>query len=133
MIDPQDVPPVEPAELLARFVLQSGHIRADGTVKQNVFIPYPHPDLSVTRYRSATSAEIWNVGHEVAQQRGLTFYGRANLKASIAIAQSLSVRAKPIDGNPNHADITDWPADKPLQKMIAQELAAAASFEPTPA
>ncbi|MBL8819682.1 MAG: hypothetical protein JNL58_26890 [Planctomyces sp.] len=36
--------------------------------------------------------------------------------------------------NPNHVNITNWPsaADKPAQKLIAQEIAAVARFLPTP-
>jgi hypothetical protein len=30
--------------------------------------------------------------------------------------------------NPNHADVSSWPADKPAQKIIALEIAAAAVF-----
>ncbi len=39
---------------------------------------------------------------------------------------------KPLPLNPNHADIVDWPADKPAQKEIALLIARAASFKPKP-
>jgi hypothetical protein len=32
--------------------------------------------------------------------------------------------------DPNHANVTEWPAEKPVQKIIAQEIAAAVKFVP---
>ena len=56
MIDPNHVPPVEEAEMLARYVMQSGHFRqSDLTVKPNLFIPHPYQELSVTRHRDLDS------------------------------------------------------------------------------
>ena len=40
--------------------------------------------------------------------------------------------SKPLPLNPNHADIVDWPADKPTQKEIALLIAREASFKPKP-
>ena len=37
-------------EWLARFILRKEHVRADGTVKPDPFIPYKHIELSVTRH-----------------------------------------------------------------------------------
>jgi len=42
--------------------------------------------------------------------------------------ERIHVNAEPTAGNPNHANVSDWPADKPAQKIIAQELAAKAKF-----
>ena len=116
-------------ELLARFVLQSSHIRSSNqTVKPDAFIPHPHRDLSVTRHLLATEMELWSVGEDVAAVTGKSLYGRSDIQADICLAQQLSVRPAPIDGNSNHADISGWPADKPAQKIIAQEIAATAIF-----
>jgi hypothetical protein len=38
----------------------------------------------------------------------------------------------PSKGNRNHVNVYGWPADKAAQKNIAQEVAAAADFVPTP-
>ena len=38
--------------------------------------------------------------------------------------ENLSVEAKPIPENPNHADVINWPGDKPTQKMKAVEIAS---------
>src|SRR5438445_8073525 len=119
MIDPGNVPPVENNETLARFIVQRSHVRQDKTVKPDAFIPHPHLELSVTRHRSATEAEIWSVGEQVAATRQKVLYGRADFAVSVLLSHRLSVAAAAIDGNANHANISGWPADKAGQKTIA--------------
>lgn len=128
MIDPANVPDVGSDELLARFVLFGSHIRSDDSLKPDAFIPAPRVELSVTRHLCATQAEIWDVGRSVAASRERTLHGRGDVRADVCQARKLRVRAAPIVGNPNHADIVDWPSQKPEQKLIAQELAARATF-----
>lgn len=131
MIPPDAVPPVDGDEMLARYVLQSSHIRTSNqSVKPDAFIPHPYRDLSVTRHREATETEIWNSGRTVAMQIGKTLHGRADLVAETCLRQQLTVKAAPLDDNPNHADISNWPADKAAQKIIALEISAAARFLP---
>ncbi len=132
MIDPANVPDVGSDELLARYVLQRSHIRgSDQTLKPDAFIPHPHTDLSVTRHILATDAEVWSVGQQIAGARGRTLYGRGDFRTAVCLKHQLVVRAAPIEGNPNHADVSGWPGDKPAQKSIAQEIAAVTSFVPT--
>jgi len=129
MIDPENVPAVESDELLARYVLQSSYIRrSDQTVKPDAFLPHPHRDLSVTRHRDATTVELWEVGASVANACGKKLYGRADVLADAAVRQGLTVAAAPIPGNPNHADISNWPDDKPAQKIRAMEISASAQL-----
>lgn len=128
MIDPNNVPPVESTEWLARYVMQSSHFRnSDLTVKPNLFIPHPYQELSVTRHRDATESEIWAVGEDVAIQQGRTLYGRTDITAQNCTVDSLKVAARPFPNNPNHADIEGWPSDKQDQKAIALQLAASAT------
>ncbi|MGD1906845.1 MAG: hypothetical protein ACFB0C_12730 [Leptolyngbyaceae cyanobacterium] len=128
MIDPNNVPPIEEAEWLARYVMQSSHFRkSDFTVKSNLFIPHPYQELSVTRHRDATKGEIWAIGQDVASQQQRTLYGRADIRARDCAVDSLRVTAKPFPNNPNHADVEGWPSEKQAQKAIALELAALAS------
>jgi len=128
MIDPDHVPPIEEAEMLARYVMQSGHFRqSDLTVKPNLFIPHPYQELSVTRHRDASEPEIWTAGEDVATQQQKRLYGRADIQARACIVESLRVTAKPFPNNPNHADIEGWPSQKQDQKAIALKLADAAS------
>ncbi|WP_008319184.1 hypothetical protein [Leptolyngbya sp. PCC 6406] len=79
MLEPENIPPVEETELLARYAMQSSHFRGDHSVKPNLFIPHPYQELSVTRHRGATEAEIWQAGVNVATQQQRTFYGRSDI------------------------------------------------------
>lgn len=129
MIDPENVPPVTDAELLARYVTTSRHFRSsDNTVKQDLFMPHPYIELSVTRHLDATEPEIWEVGVDVAAQIDRKLYGRTDIQSCYCSIGSLQVTAKPIlPKNPNHADIEGWPPAKQDQKVIALKLAASAS------
>ncbi|MFL5245109.1 MAG: hypothetical protein ACJ8FY_23650 [Gemmataceae bacterium] len=123
MIDPGNVPEVTPEEMLARYIFQSSHIRrGNGTVKPDAFIPPANLQCSVTRHLQATEDEIWTVGESLGRQRQQTLHGRADFAAQTCIKQGLAVRKAPLEGNPNHANVTNWPVDKPTQKIIAQEL-----------
>jgi len=112
-------------EWLARYILYRRHIRRDGSgsVKPEAFIPHPHADLSVTRYLALDEFQIWRTGQGVAKQTGKTLYGRADVVAANFTRHRLSVNSDPLPDNPNHANISNWPADKPAQKMLAIEIA----------
>jgi hypothetical protein len=131
MFNPDDVPPVESDETLARYATYAKHIRrGDNTARPEMFMPHPYQDLSVTRHREATEAEIWDAGKGVAMQMAKTLHGRCDINVSACQQNDLRVTAAPIakkdgdGGNPNHANIIGWPAEKAAQKSIALELAA---------
>ena len=135
MSNGENVPAIDSDEWLARFIHYRRHIRQDRTVRPDAFIPHPYPDLSVTRYLQLLEAELWQVGREIARQTGRPMYGRANVRALIFLQRELQVLADPIiPENPNHAKVIGWPVDKPSQKIIAQQIAAAAgkALEPPP-
>jgi hypothetical protein len=115
-------------ELLARFILQSNHRRADGTVKPDAFIPFPLPDFSVTRHIGLSEAQLWSAGQTVAYQVSKPLYGRADLRVEAFTSVALTVLQDPIPGNPNHANVIGWPLEKPAQKSKAQEIASKAVF-----
>jgi hypothetical protein len=116
-------------EGLARFILYSNWIRnSDKTVRPDAFIPYPYPDLSVTRHINLSEEALWNVGQHVADARSGKLYGRADIYASTARRQRLRIDPAPVPNNPNHANIDGWPADKPAQKIIALQLAADSAY-----
>ena len=117
---------VDSYELLARFILQRSHLRQDGTVKQDAFVPYPWPDLSVTRHVQLLEKDLWSIGQEVARQTAKFLRGRADVRASVFQQHQLRVLAAPAERNPNHANVTGWPAEKPAQKIIAQHITEAA-------
>lgn len=116
-------------EGLARFILFSNWIRnSDKTVKPDAFIPYPYPDLSVTRHIDLSEEALWNVGQHVADARSAKLYGRADIYAFTARRQRLGIDPAPVPNNPNHANVYGWPADKPAQKIIALQLAADSAY-----
>lgn len=131
MNEDTSLPQVTDDEFLARFVLFSGWIRSsNNTVRPDAFIPYPYPDLSVTRHLGLLESDIWQIGQMVASSRPATLYGRADIQALYVKRQSL--RIIPTPEPKNHANVTGWPKDKPAQKIIAQELAAIAQYCPNP-
>ncbi len=132
MIDPQNVPPVDDDELLARFIVKLDVVRADGAVKYQLFLPYSRVELSVNRHRDASIEETWSFGMTVAELLGKTLLGRADIRVSACRISPLKVVESPIQNNestkrspnPNHADIVGFPPDKPDQKSLALKLAA---------
>lgn len=141
MIDPSDVPQVDPNELLARFIFSRGHIRnSDETIKPQAFMPPPHAELSVTRHRDATSDELWAVGRGIGLFRERSLHGRGDVLCEAFVEQGLEVIADPDPGsdpmpeNSNHANVIGWPKDDmPLQMQIAQLIASQAKLVRPPA
>ena len=124
---------VKNSELLARFITSSKWFRSSNqTVRQDAFIPHPYPDLSVTRHKTISEEELWNIGQQISDSRPATLYGRADISAEDARKQKLAVEPRPVPDNLNHACILGWPMDKPAQKILALELAAVARFVPKP-
>lgn len=122
-------------EPLARFIVTKRWIRnANRTVKAEAFMPPSNLDLSVTRHLSLSSTRLWEIGEKIVAQRSKTenrnfeLCGRADIVAKHVAGVSLVVEATPLLDNPNHASIRGWPADKPLQMILAQELAAVAEL-----
>lgn len=128
MSDGENVPPITSDEWLARFIHYQKYIRQDRTVRADAFIPHPYPDLSVTRHLQLSDAELWRIGRDVARQINRTPYGRVDVEVFVFQRQQLQIVADPVfPENPNHANVRGWPAEKPAQKIIAQQIAAAAS------
>jgi hypothetical protein len=119
-------------EDLARYILFSKWVRADLTVRPDAFIPHPYPDLSVTRHAGFSDTQVWEAGQKVAQQRRLTLYGRADLRAGSVRGNQLEVVPDPTESNRNHACINRWPPTKPEQMSRAQKLAADSRYSSTP-
>lgn len=124
MLDEENIPPIDSDEIVARYLINKRNIRADETIKPDEFIPYKHVDLSVNRHRECTDNEIWKFGQQVAVHRKKELLGRTDIGVKGCTVDSLSVVAKPIPGNPNHADITGYPPKKADQKALALKIAA---------
>jgi hypothetical protein len=133
MLDPANVPAVDAQEITARFIVSKRHVNKQTmTLKADAFVPHPYEELSVTRLVQITEDETWTVGREVAAARKppRTLRGRGDVLAATYVGQRLEVIADPVDGNPNHANVTGWPPadDEAGQVMIAKEIAAVAKF-----
>jgi hypothetical protein len=124
--------PVSNDEWLARYVVRKEHVRPDGTVKPDPFIPYKWVELSVTRHRGLDDQEIWAAGEDVSSELGEPLIGRADAKAEVYVQRGLRVVPAPLPKNRNHADVVGWPMDKPGQKEIALLIAREATFRPRP-
>lgn len=131
-VGPLAAVPVQDDELLARFIVIEKYVRADQTVRFEVFRPHKYVELSVLRHRDLSETELWELGAGVAAELGKPLLGRADLHASDARAVNLDV--KPDEPPRNHANIVGWAAEKSAQMSHAQALAAAAGkLVPAPA
>ena len=81
---------------------------------------------SVAVDRESNDEELWKVGYTVVETRGRNLHGRSDIAAIACKVDSLEVIAKPLDGNPNHADIDGFPSKKEDQMSLATKLAASA-------
>jgi hypothetical protein len=124
---------VDNEEWLARFIVWKAHVRADGTVKPDPFIPYKWVELSVTRHLGLGEEQLWAAGELVAAQVGRQLQGRGDVQAKVFIRQRLSVKAAPTRDNSNHANVVGWPQDKQAQKEIAIEVVSYVRFVAHPA
>ena len=71
--------------------------------------------------------KIWKLGEvNVAQPRGKTLRGRADLSVESVVAVGLRVESK--EPPQRHGNIIDWPAAKDAMMSQAQEIAATATL-----
>jgi hypothetical protein len=91
-------------------------------------------EISVTRHIGLSENEIWDAGKIVAAQIEKPLLGRADAKTKLFQKNNLSVKAAPVKGNRNHANVIGWPRDKQSQKEIALLLLkdGEVSFPPLP-
>lgn len=130
MIADVQMPPIDGGEWLSRFILYKSHIRQDRTLRPDPFISHPHADLSVTRHSGIDEKTLWLLGESVARQTGKPLHGRAETQGKSYQGKKLSVVLAPVVGNPNHANVVGWPADKAAQKMLALKIATESCFLP---
>lgn len=115
---------VQSDDLLARFILHKRYFREDNTIRPDAFIPHPYQDLSVTRHINLNENQLYNIGIKIAAPQNKTLHGRADILSSTVLNLNLSIKPDPVRDNPNHTNISGWPAEKSEQKSIAQQIAA---------
>jgi hypothetical protein len=87
-------------------------------------------DVSVYRTGGCGERRIWLLGDLfVAAKRrdNRSILARADLAAQLFFKEGLEVIPEP-SPHPRHANVTQWPSDKPQQKIKAMTLANAAAL-----
>lgn len=109
-------------EILARAIVQSGHIRGNGTIKPEAFLPPPDKRFSVTRVSGLEESAILERCREIAVERHKTLYGRADISVNGAV-RAAGLDALIAEPPTNHAIIVGWGDDKETIKRAATFLA----------
>ena len=124
-VDPPN--PIGAEEGLARFIFSSSHFsRENNRVKHNAFMPAPAGKASVFRIKGLEGTAVWKIGSEIAEQRSQSLHGRADITAGTVSRTGLSIKSS--EPPPRHCNIEGWPVEKSAQKLIAIELANAATL-----
>ena len=123
---------IDPNERISRFILSRSEFRpSNQTVKTKAFIPPKNKRLSVYRTSTLSEGEIWSIGDEfVAEPRGRTLYGRADLLAQDVYALQQKVEPE-TSIHPLHADIIPWPDGRADILLLATQLALRSQFVPS--
>lgn len=113
---------------LTQYVFHKSHLRANGEVKPDAFIPYSRIELSVTNITRLAEPEIWEYGHATEKQRndGKSLVARADITSDI-IPPPLTLSESPLDWNLYHMDIVGWPNARAEQALHARVLAGEAT------
>lgn len=114
--------PIEPSEILSRYIFTEKYLRPDNSVKWQAFKPKNH-ETSVYRTSDLSEPDIWDIGRDVETMSGRSLRGRADIRTSSVLEISLDV----IDSIPPplHANIVGWPIDEAEIKQKALELSEA--------
>jgi hypothetical protein len=114
-------------ETLSRFIFSTRHFsRQPPRVKAEAFMPN-QGEVSVFRVDGLTGPQIWEIGTDIAEKRHRNLYARGDTRAREVRQTGLDV--SPMEPPARHANIVGWPEDdKPRQKLIALQLAAAATL-----
>ena len=120
---------IDPNERPSRFVVNSNEFRpSNKTAKPKAFMPPKNKRLSVYRISTLSEDEIWSIGEEfVAEPRGQTLYGRADLLAQDVYDLKQKVEPE-TSRHCLHADIIPWPDGREDMLFFATKLALKSKF-----
>jgi hypothetical protein len=85
--------------------------------------------ISVYRTQDLIENEVWAIGDEFVGTPQKPIIARADLSAIQITRQQLQTEPSP-HPHPRHANVTGWPEDEELQRVIAIELANIAALVP---
>ena len=128
MMDPADLPPLDPREVLGHFLYSKREIKRGGVIHHRAFLPGKSGKLSVMRLRGASKEEIREVGSRIGALRDRVLLGRGDLEYWVFSRAGLEVVTAPEMGNPNHADVVGWPDIRQKRLTLAMMLAASATL-----
>lgn len=114
-------------ETVSRFILSRRHFSLQPPrIKAEAYMPR-QGEVSVFRTEGLREPQIWSIGSEIAQSAKRTLHARGDTVVHEVRQIGLDIlKAEP---PPRHANIVSWPEnDKPRQKLIALQLAAAATL-----
>ena len=128
---------VSAQEQISRFIFNKRHmIPAKGEVKVAAFMPNSKTnDVSVYRIGNCSEKKIWVIADFFVERKRSDkrkLLGRGDLTSSVVFQQDLKIIADPSrrlkiilapSRHPRHANVTNWPNDRPTQKLIAEKLA----------
>lgn len=126
--------PLSGPDRFARILIESHYSVQKRLVKYRAFMPEFYKGAfttSVFDIDLLADQDVWEIGRaHVAEPRGKTVHGHAEVESKTAIALGLSVvRSEP---PPRHCDLTGWSNEKQERMNVAQELAATATLKLKP-
>ncbi len=118
---------VNQEENISRFYFSRKDVRADNTVRHNVFMPPSHGRMSVYRTSNLEDQDIWEIGKTyVEPERGKPILGRADIEAQKIYECELEINPTE-NPHPRHANVEGWELDTEKDRLKALKLAASAS------
>jgi hypothetical protein len=123
---------LSPEERTTRFIFTESHFdAASGVVKYAAFMPSAKTrNISVYRTSGCPEWRVWALGGLFVARRRLgkpTLLARGDLAAHFILQEGLRVDPDP-SPHPRHAVVTNWPDDKPQQRVKAMVLAQHATL-----
>jgi hypothetical protein len=106
--------------------------------KPEAFLPPPvNLKMSASGIDGLADVQIWQVGDEAGRNRTRPALARADFKATAvsdirADGVRLTIELAPTSGDPMHVNICGWPAEKDVQKSIAQDFCARSTLRIRP-
>jgi hypothetical protein len=120
---------VSDGERISRYINEKKKTRpSTGQARYNAFMP-PATDFRISVYRTQELEEnaVWGIADEFVGTPQKPIIARADLSAIQITQRHLQIENAP-HPHPRHANVTGWPEEEELQRVIAIELANIAAL-----
>lgn len=111
--------PVDPSEILSRYIFTEKYLRRDNSVKWQAFKPRNN-ETSVYRTSDLPESDIWDIGTGIQSSSGRNLKGRADIRTLSVLNVSLDVVESITPAR--HANIAGWPDNYAEMMHLAQKL-----------